>query len=166
MRRTSIFALLIGISLPAFSEEKQTAMKSPEVRAAHEAWQKNKAKAVKAADDWYLQRLRKLKASAEGRDFELATAIGEEIRQVEFSTMLISKKWKWIRGNDFSMVRFTEDGEMIHPGFKVRWTLMVPGTVVLMLPNGRVASLIYDPAKESFSCRDFDGSSELKLEEE
>jgi hypothetical protein len=37
---------------------------------------------------------------------------------------------------------------------------------VLLLPDGRVASLIYDPARDKFSCRDFDGSKDLTLEEE
>lgn len=133
-------------------------MKSPEFKAAYEAWLKDRAK----ADDWYLQKIRKIKAAAAGRNFELVQAVDQELASRDFVKMLTGTKWKWTRGNS-QKVEFMENGEMIHDGFKARWALIPPYTVVMVHPNGSLGSLVYNPDDGKFTCRDFDGSDKLSV---
>lgn len=165
MNRVLLLLLSLLPAFPLLGQDENKAAQSPEFRAAREAWIKDRAKGTKTADDWYLQKLKKIKAAAEGRNYALVTAINSEIAALELPSKLVQTPWKWTRGHS-QKVRFTPDGEMIHPGFKARWGIVPPCTVVLILGDGKLASLTYLPDEGRFTCRDFDGSKDLKVEPE
>ena len=166
MNRVLLLLLWLLPAFPLLAQDENKAVQSPEFRAAREAWIKDRAKGTKTADDWYLQKLKKIKAAAEGRNYALVTAINGEIAALELPRLLVETKWKWTRGSTVK-VRFTPEGDVIHPSFKARWGIVPPCTVVLVNErDGSLASLVYLPEEGRFLCRDFDDSKEMKIEAE
>ena len=167
MNRAILFLLLLLFpASSALAQDENKAAQSPELRAAREAWLKDRAKGAKTADDWYLQKLKKIKAAAEGRNYALVTAVNGETAALELPRLLVETKWKWTRGSTVK-VRFTPEGEVIHPSFKARWGIVPPCTVVLVNEkDGSLASLVYLPGEGRFKCRDFDDSDGMKVEPE
>ena len=118
--------------------------------------------AIEAANTRYLQKLRRLKGTASGRNFELVKVIDTEIASFEFTRKLVEGKWLWFRNPKARQdkLRFTADGVMHHQYFKATWVEIAPWTVAIRL-DGRIGYLVFDPEMQGFTGRDFDGSDKL-----
>jgi len=157
-----ILKLLLTCLLLSHGAYGQEAETSPELRAAREAFQKDRARSIEAANSRYLAALRKLKEMSKGRNFELTKVIEAEIASLDFTKVLVETKWSWFRNVDAKpdKLRFTAEGEVIHQYFKATWAVIDPWTIAVRL-DGRIGYLVFDPEMEGFTGRDFDGSDKL-----
>lgn len=162
MKRYLLACLLASFFLPALAEEEGKTATSPELKAARKAYEEDRVRSIETANTRYIQKLRRLKETASGRNFELVKVIDAEIASFEFTKKLVEGKWLWFRNPKARQdkLRFTADGVMHHQYFKATWVEIAPWTVAIRL-DGRIGYLVFDPEMQGFTGRDFDSSDKL-----
>lgn len=157
------FLALLGLTATALSQEVKEA-RSPELKAARKAYEEDRSKSIDAANARYVQKLRRLKEMAAGRNYELVKTIDAEIASLTFTKSLVESRWLWLRvsGDKPSKLRFAADGGMEQEFFKGTWAVIAPWTIAIRTNgDGRIGYLVFDPEMQTFTGRDFDGSDKL-----
>lgn len=164
MTRFLIPTLCLLSLAPALNGQEEKEVRSPELKAARKAYEDDRAKSIDAANARYVQKLRRLKEMAAGRNYELVKVIDAEIASLTFTKSLVETKWLWLaKPNDKpAKLRFMADGVIDQQYFKGTWSVIAPWTIAMRLDHdGRIGYLVFDAEMQGFTGRDFDGSDKL-----